>query len=43
MSTFAGYLTKVFHNVSNFILKYPCQFQLDIPVNARVVAVQRGN
>ena len=32
--------TKFSHNVNSLVLKGPCKFQVDIPINARVVAVQ---
>ena len=32
--------TKLLHDVNNCILKYLCKFQVDIPINARVIAVQ---
>ena len=31
---------KKLHNVNNPILKYLCKFQVDIPINARIIAVQ---
>ena len=34
------FLTKFLHNVSSPVLKRLCKFQVDIPINARVTAVQ---
>ena len=34
------FLTKPLHDVNNPILKCLCKFQPDIPLNARVIAVQ---
>ena len=35
-----SFLTKVLHNVNNPVLKALRQFQVHIPINARVTAVQ---
>ena len=32
--------TKLLHNVNNTILKYLCEFQVDISINAKVITVQ---
>ena len=34
------FFTKFLHNVNNPVLKALCKFQVDIPINARVTAVQ---
>ena len=34
------YLTKFFYNVNNPILRYLCKFQVDIPIIARVTAIE---
>ena len=34
------FLTKFLHNVCNLVLKSFCKFQADIPINARVTAVE---
>ena len=33
-------MTKLLQDVNNLILKYLCKFQVDIPINARAIAVQ---
>ena len=33
-------MTKLLHIVNNPILKYLCKFQVNIPINARIIAVE---
>ena len=39
-SNINDFVTKSLHNVNNPVLKGPYEFHVDIPINARVMAVQ---